>query len=130
MQKRPHRTDHSFTWKVKASEVKGADYRVEVGVAGSMVSSYREFLKVPDTWTRDYAKLRSKNQITGQIDSVLLLLTLVGMLVFLVLRIRRGDVRFVPASILGGLIFVLLTLSQLNGLPSDLHGYDTTTSLA
>src|SRR5262252_4047467 len=55
-EKRPHRTDHTFTWKVTGSEVHGADYRVEVGVAGDAVSSYGEYLKVPDTWQRDYAK--------------------------------------------------------------------------
>jgi membrane protease YdiL (CAAX protease family) len=127
-EKRPHRTDHTFTWKVTGSEVHGADYRVQVGVAGDAVSSYGEYLKVPDTWQRDYAKLRSKNEIAGEIDSVLLLLTVLAMLVVLVLRIRRGDVRWKAASFLGGLIFVLLTLSQLNSLPSAFHGYDTTTS--
>ena len=127
-EKRPHRTDHTFTWKVAASDVRGADYRVQVGVAGDKVSSYTEFLKVPDTWARDYAKLRSKNEIAGQIDSVLLLLTILAMLVLLVLRIRRGDVRWKAAAIVGALIFVLLSLSQLNSFPSALYGYDTTTS--
>ncbi|MBZ5640031.1 MAG: CPBP family intramembrane metalloprotease [Acidobacteriia bacterium] len=128
LEKRPHRTDHSFTWKVKGSEVHGADYRVEVGIAGSGVASYAEFLKVPDTWIRDYAKLRSKNEIAGQIDSVLLLLTGLAMLVLLVRRIRRGDVRWRAAGLLGGLIFVLLSVSQLNQLPSAFYAYDTTTS--
>jgi membrane protease YdiL (CAAX protease family) len=127
-QKRPHRADHSFTWKVTGSEIHGADYRVEVGVAGSGIASYSEVLKVPDTWIRDYAKLRSKNEIAGQIDSVLLLLTVLAMVVFLVLRIRRGDVRWKAAGWLGGLIFLLLSISQLNQLPSAFYGYDTTTS--
>ncbi len=127
-EKRPHRTDHTFTWKVTGSEVHGADYRVEVGVAGDAVASYGEYLKVPDTWQRDYAKLRSKNETAGRIDSVLLLLTVLAMLVVLVLRIRRGDVRWKAAALLGGLIFVLLSLSQLNSLPSAFHNYDTTTS--
>ncbi len=130
IEKRPHRTDHMFTWKVARSEVCSADYRVQVGVAGAAVTSYTEFLKVPDTWVRDYAKLRSKNEITGEIDSVLLLLTVLAMLVFLVLRIRRGDVRWKAATILGGLIFVLLSLSQLNSLPSAFYDYDTTTSFS
>jgi len=53
---------------------------------------------VPDTWTRDYAELRSKNEITGQVDAALLILTLIAMIVFLVLRIRRGDVRWKAAT--------------------------------
>ncbi len=126
--KRPHRTDHTFTWKLKGVEVKGSDYRLEVGVGGDKVSGYREYLKVPDTWVRDYARLRSKNEVTGQVDAVLLALTAVAMVAFLVLRIRRGDVRWKAAAILGGTLFVLLFLSQLNSIPSALYGYDTTSS--
>lgn len=125
---RPSRTDHSFTWKLERSEVKGADYRIEVGVAGDRISGYSERLKVPDTWIRDYSKLRSRNEVAGGIDAVLLILTVVAMLIFLVTRIRRGDVRWKAAAILGSLIFVLLSLSELNSFPSALYEYDTTTS--
>ena len=127
-EKRPHRTDHSFTWKVNGSEVKGADYRLEVNVAGASVAGYGEHLKVPDTWVRDYAKLRSKNEVAGQIDSVFLLLTVLAMLTVLGLRIRRGDVRWKAATILGAIMFALMALSQFNTLPSALYAYDTTTS--
>ena len=129
-EKRPHRTDHSYTWKVTGSEVHGADYRIGVAVAGDRVAGYSEYLKVPDTWIRDYETLRSANMTAGQIDAVFLLLTLLAMLVFLVLRIRRGDVRWKAALILGGVMFVLMTLSQLNSLPSALYDYDTTRSYA
>jgi len=127
-EKRPHRTDHAFTWKVNGSEVKGADYRLEVNVAGASVSGYGERLKVPDTWVRDYAKLRSRNELAGQIDSVFLLLTVLAMLTVLGLRIRRGDVRWKAATILGAIMFALMALSQFNSLPSALYAYDTTTS--
>lgn len=128
LEERPHRVDHTFTWKLARFDVEGADYRLVVGVAGGEIASYSEYLKVPDTWVRDYEKLRSKNEITGVVDSVLLLLTVLAMLVFLVRRIQRGDVRYRVAAILGGVTFVLLSLSQLNSIPSTLFGYDTNTS--
>ena len=127
-QKPPHRTDHSFTWKVRHSDVRGADYRIAVDVAGGAVAGYREWLKVPDTWQRDYQRLRSKNETAGAVDSLLLLLTLLAMMVFFIARLRRGDVRWRAATILGGTALVLMTVSQLNSLPSDLYGYDTTAS--
>lgn len=127
-EKRPHRTDHTFTWKLTGFEVHGADYRVQVGVSGDAVASYAEFLKVPDTWQRDYRTLRSKNETAGDVDSMLLLLTVLAMVVVLVLKIRRGDVRWRAAAILGGSVGTLLCLSQLNNLPSALFAYDTTTS--
>lgn len=129
-QTRPHRTDHSFTWKVIGSEVKGADYRVAVDVAGGAVSGYREWLKVPDTWVRGYEKLRSKNETANLVDNLFLLLTVLAMLGFLATRVRRGDVRWLAAAILGGVTFVLLAVSQLNSLASELYDYDTTASFA
>ncbi|HXT49895.1 MAG TPA: hypothetical protein VN811_02575, partial [Thermoanaerobaculia bacterium] len=129
-QKRPHRTDHSFTWKVIGSEVQGADYRVAVDVAGGAVAGYREWLKVPDTWVRGYQKLRSKNETANLVDNLLLLLTVIAMLAFLATRVRRGDVRWRAAAILGGITFVLLAVSGLNSVPSELYGYDTTSSFA
>ena len=127
-QKRPHRTDHSFTWKVIGSEVRGADYRVAVDVAGGAVAGYREWLKVPDVWVRGYQQLRSKNEVANLVDNLLLLLTVIAMLAFLASRVRRGDVRWRAAAILGGITCVLLTVSQFNSLPSDLYDYDTTAS--
>ncbi len=128
LEKRPHRTDHTFTWKLTGSEVKGADYRIEVGVAGDRPARYLEYLKVPDTWQRDYATLRSKNEVAGQFDTVLMLLTAVAMLVILVQRIVRGDVRWRTAAVLGAVTSVLQLLSALNEIPADIYAYDTTTS--
>src|SRR6185503_7886429 len=79
-QKRPRRTDHAFAWKLNGSEVHGADYRIKVEVAGSAISGYHEWLKVPDTWQRSYELLRSKNETANLVDSLLLLLTVLAML--------------------------------------------------
>jgi Type II CAAX prenyl endopeptidase Rce1-like len=127
-EKRPHRTDHAFTWKLTGFDVHGADYRVQVGVSGDSVAKYAEFLKLPDSWQRDYRTLRSRNEIAGDVDAMFLLLTVLAMVAVLVLRIRRGDVRWKAAAILGGLVGGLLCLSQLNNLPAALYTYDTTTS--
>lgn len=127
-EKRPHRTDHTFTWKLRDVDIKGADYRLEVGIGGDHVSSYQEFLKIPDSWDRSYKNLRAWNMAASAIDAVLLILTVVAMLVLLVVKIRGGDVRWGPAALLAAITFVLQTLAALNSLPTDLFGYDTTVS--
>lgn len=129
-EKRPKRTDHAFTWRVKGSDVEGADYRVEVDVAGDRVSRHDESLKVPESWKRSYEELQYWNLTTGAVDVVFLLMTAVAMLVVLVLRVMRGDVRMKPAAILGGVTFLLVLVSQLNELPSELFRYVTTDSYA
>ena len=127
-EERPHRVDHLFTWKLQGSEVKGGDYRVEVGVAGDRVSSYSEALHVPEEWSRGYQQLRSRNEVAGALDLVLLALTAAGMIVMIVLRLRRGDVRWKTALVLGAITFTLIFVSELDQLPAAIFAYDTTAS--
>lgn len=124
---KPHRTDHSFTWKLRGLDVHGAEYRFEVGIAGDIPVRYTEYLKVPDVWERDYAKLRSMNEAAGYVDTMLLLLTAVAMMIVLVRRLMGGTVRWHAAGILGAITAALQFLSALNMIPAQIYEYDTTT---
>src|SRR5579859_7232671 len=90
--KRPARTDHSFTWSVKSVKVGDGSLRIQVEVDDDQVAGYREFVKIPDQWTRDYAKLRSRNDSAQVVDQLFMLLLAVAMVVTLTLRIRDRDV--------------------------------------
>ena len=56
--KQPHRIDHTLTWQQSApldpgNDTNGHAYaRIEVKVTGNEVSSYRNFVKIPDEWSR------------------------------------------------------------------------------
>ena len=62
---RAHRVDRTFTWKERDFELHDATYRLEVTILGNEVGGYREYLKVPEQWTRDYQRLRSKNEVAA-----------------------------------------------------------------
>ena len=108
-EKRPARTDYSFTWKQKDVDLGDGSLRMDVDVDGDQVASYREFVKVPEGWTRDYKKLRSKNETANVVDEVPWILLCIAGLVFLIQRLRRRDVpiylSLAFASVAGAALF-------------------------
>jgi len=127
-EKRPHRTDHVFTWKVSDLDLRSATYRVSVTVQGDRVDGYSEFLKIPEEWRRSYARLRSLNDTTGQVDLVFFALLGLAMLATLGHRLRMKDVRWKTAVSFGAISFVLQFLASLNEFPLAQYGFDTTSS--
>ena len=127
---RRHRTDRTFTWKERGFDLHDATYRIEVAVLGTEAGGYREYLKVPEQWTRDYQKLRSSNEAASQVDAVAALLLGIGMLVVIVMRVRRHDVRWRRAALVGLAGIVLGFLAQLNEFPLHEFSYPTTDSYA
>jgi membrane protease YdiL (CAAX protease family) len=127
-EKRPARTDHSFTWKQKDVNLGDGSYRISVEVDGDQVASYSEFVKVPEQWSRDYRSLRSKN-ISAQLVDEVFMFTLLGIiLVFLIMRLRDHDLRVKMALGFGAVACLLYFLGQLNNFGLQQFGYPTTDS--
>jgi len=129
-QKRPARTDHAFTWKQTSVNLGDGSLRIEVGVDGDQVAGYREFVRIPEQWTRDYEKLRSRNQSAQLVAEVFFILLSGAMLIVLVRRLRDRDV---PLRLCVGFALVasvLYFLGQLNNLPLVEFYYRTTDSYA
>jgi membrane protease YdiL (CAAX protease family) len=125
---RPHRVDRVFTWKERDFNLHDATNRVEVTVLGNEVGGYREYLKVPEQWTRDYQRLRSKNEIAQVVDSAILVAMIVGLVVVIVMRVRGHDVRWRRAGVVGVIGMVLSFCSALNQMPLQEFQYPTTDS--
>ncbi|HXA51397.1 MAG TPA: type II CAAX endopeptidase family protein [Candidatus Acidoferrum sp.] len=127
---RAHRTDRTYTWKDRDFNLHDATYRFEVAVLGDEPGEYREYLKVPEQWSRDYQKLRSNNEAASLVDGVVTLLLGIGMLVVIVIRVRRHDIPWRRAAMVGVLGMALGFLAQLNEFPLHEFGYPTTDSYA
>lgn len=125
---RPHRTDHTFTYKVSGLNIHEADYRYSVGIWGAAIGSFSEFLHVPEAWERDYQKLRARNESTGLVAGMFLVITILGTLWFCIDRARRRDVRWKVAVWFAVIGAVLTFLAQLNVFNLREFGYDTTES--
>jgi membrane protease YdiL (CAAX protease family) len=125
---RPHRIDRTFTWKERDFQLSDATNRLEVTVLGNEVGGYREYLKIPEQWQRDYRRLRSKNEVAATIDTAVMLVLVAGMVIVIVLRVRRHDVPWRRAALVGLAAIVLGFLAQLNEFPLHEFGYPTTDS--
>lgn len=127
---RPKRLDHNFTWKRKGFLIQDADYRYRVIIQGEQVGAFAEYLHVPEKWSRDYEKLRAKNDTAGTVSALFLFLTLMAMLVMFVVYIRHRDIRWNTALIFGLVATGLSLLSSLNNLPINMYGFPTTDSFS
>lgn len=124
----PHRIDREFTWQEPGFNIHDARYRIAVNVLGDEVGGYREYLKIPEQWTRDYQRLRSKNEAASSVDTALMLLLVVGLVVVIVLRVRGHDILWRRAAIVGVIGMALSFLSHLNQMPLQEFNYPTTDS--
>jgi membrane protease YdiL (CAAX protease family) len=127
-EKRPARTDFSFTWKQKDVDLGDGSLRLEVGVDGDQVASYREFVKVPEGWTRDYQKLRSRNTAATVVDEVPWILLCIAGLALLIQRLRKRDVPIYLSLSFALVTALLYFLGQLNMFSQAEFGYHTTDS--
>jgi len=129
-QKRTARTDHVFTWQVRGVDYAGAGHRLSVTVQGNRVDSFSDYLKIPEEWSRNYARLRSLNESTSEVDLFFFVLLGIGMLVVLGRNVRLQNVRWSTALTFGAICFALQFLSSLNEFPLTEYGFDTTDSYA
>jgi len=127
-QARPHRVDRVYTWKERDFDLHDATHRIEVTLLGDEVGGYREYLKVPEQWTRDYQRLRSKNETAQMADSAATIALILGLVVIIVIRVRRGDIRWRRAMVVGVVAMALSFLAHLNQFGQQEFEYRTTDS--
>ena len=122
---RPNRTDWSFTWERSGFRAQDAPYRLRVTLQGDRIGGYEEFLKVPEAWQRDFARMRSSNEFLTLVAAVPYALLLGGALAVLLALGRRGQTRWRSALKLGLFIAALYFLTTLNQWPLTRASYDT-----
>ena len=127
---RPHRTDWTFVDEREGVRFADAALRYTTTVSGSRLTHYQEFVHVPEAWTRDYERLRSKNEAAGQVATFGLFVTILAMLGVLVTKIVLKDVPWRLVGAFGAVGFVLSLASALNEIPLTLWGYDTASPLS
>jgi len=138
--KRPKRTDWSFTWEKQrfpaipgsafnswklAKILHDAPYRLKVSVQGDRIGGSEEFLQVPEAWQRSFARLRSGNNTLALVFTVPYIV-LLAVAVWLAIRFtKQGQTKWRGAILLGLFVAGLLFLQNLNDWPHWASSYDT-----
>ncbi|MBN2282190.1 MAG: CPBP family intramembrane metalloprotease [Candidatus Marinimicrobia bacterium] len=124
------RVDYSFTFKKNNVEIYGAHFEIEIVIKGNKVGHYREYLKLPEFWERNYQKLRSQNEITSLIAMVGLILLGISSAGFFIFFAIKHQINLKTGIIFGTITFSIYMISQLNTLPLSLYWYSTEKSLS
>ena len=126
---RPARRDHTFTYR-KRDWVVGEDghYRLWVSVQGDRAGGFSEFLKVPETFAREYREIRSRAGLIFNVATAIAMALVIAMAVFLVRKYRRRELSWRVPVVVGVVTGALSYVGSLNGYPLSYFGYDTTQS--
>src|SRR6266496_2042211 len=127
---RPARTDWTFVDERKGFKMGEATVRYATTVSSNEVTAFKEYVHVPEAWTRAYVKLRSKNNTANLVGNFALFVTFLAMIAVLITKVVRKDIPWKLVAGFGAAAFLLSLLSTFNGIPLSLFHYDTASPLS
>ncbi len=120
-----HRTDYAFTWQDANRDWHGAKLRLQVSIAGNLISQFNYFLYVPESFERKFHTLRSYNELFESFASIFYsLLQVLAVFIFLwAFTTKRLRWRFALA--VATLMTGIDLLESLNNIASVVDAYNT-----
>lgn len=125
LEQRPNRNDHLFTWEQEGFRAKEATYRRTVVVQGDQIGRYQEFLYIPEAWRREFAGMRSRNELYAGIAQAFWAPLLIAALALVVIGLRRRRIPWFPLVAISGAVGALQIASNLNAIPLLVDGFPT-----
>lgn len=121
------RRDHTFTWERSHPSLGEGRFRLEMVVAGERLTSLRQFVRVPEAFTRRYQEIRSANEglAAGATFGMFVLYGLGGVIIGLVILARRQRLYLRPALWWSAALAGVVALSVVNFIPLAWLDYDT-----
>ncbi len=121
------RVDHTFTYERTGETLNEGRYRLRLDVGGDRLTGVAYFIKVPEAFTRRYAKMRSANDLigVGSVVGMALLYVIGGIGVGLFFMLRKRWILWRQAAVWGVAVSALQTLATINEFPLAWMSYDT-----
>ncbi len=124
---RPARLDFHFTWEQEGFRVGEATYRRSVTVQGDRLGGYAEYLHVPEQWRRDFARLRSSNQLYSRVAQALFVVLILAAIGAVVLALRKRQISWRPLLVISAVVGALTVVSEVNALSFFIDDMATST---
>lgn len=120
---RKNRTDYKFTFEVPSYKVAEAKLKVNVNVAGDLVSGLTHMWQVPDKWRWAYDRKRPLESELVIVRTVFAFVVFVLLLWLWVELLRSRWVRWKVPLAIGGVVVLYRALYALNDVPSLYMNY-------
>jgi hypothetical protein len=127
-EQKPHRIDYTFTWEQDDLRVKNAPYRLTVRICGNEVGAYSETLKIPEDWSRWFARRQELNKLCSLIANCFFGPLAIGGFILFVIYVRRGQLSWTRAIPRGWLLLLGVAAlgNIINSIPTEIANYETT----
>ncbi len=128
-EKRPHRTDHYFTWEREGFKVAEATARIVVEVQGEEIGRFVEFVKLPEDWVREQREEFNRGLTLANVGWGLYAVIILAMLVVGLRAVQESQARWRFGLAFATIVFVVGLLAGLNNIPTILINYQTASEL-
>jgi hypothetical protein len=126
---RPGRVDYTFTWERQGFSIGEATQRRWVLIQGNEIAGTGDYLKIPETWTRDQRIETNRGIVLATAGWTLTYGIIIAAGAFFLFEWRAGRTRRrVPIFLIITLLVVGI-LALVNQLPVFVSGYPTTASM-
>lgn len=124
------RTDHTFVYERPDVKLGEARYRLRLVVGGDRLTELTHFVKIPETFLREYQEMRSANNTiaTSALIVAAVIYIIGGCVIGLFLLLKQGWVLWRKALFWGLFIAFMTILAQINQWPLAWMNYDTALS--
>lgn len=125
------RIDHTFLYERTDTTLgKDGKYRIKLVVRGNLFTQLKQFVLVPEAFTRRYTEMRAQNNIFSSGFGMLfrILYLIIGGLIGGFILIRKRRYLLAPAMTAVGILSLFSLLNTLNNLPLAWMHYNTAQS--
>lgn len=122
------RVDRIYTFERKDRRIGGAPIRTDVAIAGDLPARVRPYVRIPESFQRRYAEMRSANDLLALLATLGVVGVGIAGMVALTRYARAHQVRWRESLTVAGVIGVLTLAAGLNEIPGSWFWYDTAMS--